>query len=107
MVYNNGIYHERNFAKKKPTTKNIRSNIMCRGVPRIWEGGAKKYFFQIWNLHVTKRHAAHGEAMRFARGVRGHAPLRIFFKIVQFGPFWCIFGSDFVFKKFQKLLFFI
>ena len=23
------------------------------------------------------------------------------------GAFWCIFGSDFVFKKIQKLLFFI
>ena len=25
------------------------------------------------------------------------------FKIVQFVAFWCIFGSDFVFKKFQFL----
>ena len=37
------------------------------------------------------RHAAHGEAMRFARRVRGHAPTRNFFKMVQFGAFWCIF----------------
>ena len=55
----------------------------------------------------TKRHAAHGETMRFAREVRGHAPQRKFFKMVQFGAFWCIFGSEFVFKKFQKLPFFI
>ena len=27
--------------------------------------------------------------------------------MVQFGAFWCIFGSDFVFKKPQKLPFFI
>ena len=64
-----------------------------RGEPRI-------FFANICKLHVAKRHAAHGEAMCFARGVRGHAPPRKFFKMVQFGAFWCIFGSDFVFKKF-------
>ena len=63
-----------------------------RGVPRIWQGGGQEFcFFRFGNLHVAKRHAAHGEAMRFARGVRGHAPPRIFFKMVQFGAFWCIF----------------
>ena len=51
-------------------------------------GGAKKYFFfRFENLHVAKRHAAHGEAMRIARGVRGHARPRKFFKTVQFGAF--------------------
>ena len=50
-------------------------------------GGAKKFFFRFENLHVAKRHAAHGEAMRIARGVRGHAPPRKFFKTVQFGAF--------------------
>ena len=49
-------------------------------------GGARNIFFR-------------NEAMRFARGDRGHAPPRNVFKIVQFGDFWCIFGSDFVFKK--------
>ena len=29
-----------------------------RGVPRIWEGG--QIFFRFGNLHVVKRHAAHG-----------------------------------------------
>ena len=53
--------------------------IAFRGVPRIWEGGgAKNFFFRFGNLHVAKRHAAHGEAMRIARGV---------FKTVQFGAF--------------------
>ena len=33
------------------------------------------------------RPCAHGEAMRIARGVRGHAPPRKFFKTVQFGAF--------------------
>ena len=50
--------------------------------------GAKIFFFlRFGNLHVAKRHAAHGEAMRIARGVRGHAPPRKFFKTVQFGAF--------------------
>ena len=48
-------------------------------------GGAKNFFFRFGNLHVAKRHAAHGEAMRIARGVRGHAPPGKFFKTVQFG----------------------
>ena len=50
-------------------------------------GGPRNIFFRFGNLHVAKRHAAHGEAMRFARGVRGHAPPRIFFKMVQFGVY--------------------
>ena len=41
----------------------------------------------------------------FTKGVRGHVPPRKFFKMVQIGAFWCIFGTDFVFKKFQKLPF--
>ena len=62
-----------------------------RGVPRIWQGGGKNFFFRFGNLHVAKRHAAHGEAMRFARGVRGYGPPRKFFKMVQFVAFWRIF----------------
>ena len=59
-----------------------------RGVPRIWEGGGpRNFFFRFGNLHVAKRHAAHGEAMRIVRGVRGHAPPRKFFETVQFGAF--------------------
>ena len=54
-------------------------------------GGPRIFFSRFGKLHVAKRHAAHGEAMRFARGVRGHAPPRKFFKMVQFGAFWCIF----------------
>ena len=43
-------------------------------------GGPIMIFFRFGNLHVAKRHAAHGEAMRIARGVRGHAPPRKFLK---------------------------
>ena len=50
-------------------------------------GGQEIFLFRFGNLHVAKRHAAHGEAMRIARGVRGHAPPRKFFKTVQFGAF--------------------
>ena len=50
-------------------------------------GGQEFFFFRFGNLHVAKRHAAHGEAMRIARGVRGHAPPRKFFKTMQFGAF--------------------
>ena len=50
-------------------------------------GGGQEFFFRFRNLHVAKRHAAHGEAMRIARGVRGRAPPRKFFKTMQFGAF--------------------
>ena len=50
-------------------------------------GGQEFFFFRFGNLHVAKRHAAHGEVMRIARGVRGHAPTRNFFKTMQFGAF--------------------
>ena len=38
-------------------------------------GGGAKIFFQIWEFACR-------EAMRIARGVRGHAPPRKFFKMV-------------------------
>ena len=53
---------------------NVIIHCIIRGVPRIWEGGAKKFFFRFGNLHVAKRHAAHGEAMRIARGFGGVLP---------------------------------
>ena len=76
----------------RPLTKyivRISFNYMClyRGVPRIWEGGGQEFFFQIWNFACREATAAHGEAMRIARGVWGHAPPRKFFKTVQFGAF--------------------
>ena len=58
--------------------------IWGRGVPRIWDGGQEFFFFRFVILHVAKRHAAKGEAMRIAMGVRGHAPARNFFKTVQY-----------------------
>ena len=47
-----------------------------RGVPRIWEGGGQEFFF-FSDLGICI----------IARGVRGHAPPRKFFKTVQFGAF--------------------
>ena len=70
----------------------INHNIDTEGSPGFGRGGgAKIFFFRFGNLHVAKRSAAYGEAMRFARGARGHASPRRFFKMVQFGAFWCIF----------------
>ena len=55
------------------------SILLTRGVPRIWEGGQEFFFFRFGKLHVAKRHATHGETMRIASGVRGHAPPRKIF----------------------------
>ena len=51
-----------------------------QGRPQDLGGGGKNILFA-----CRERHAAHGEAMRNARGVRGHAPPRNFFKTVQSG----------------------
>ena len=59
--------------------------------PGFDRGGVKIFFFKFGYLHVAKRLAAHGKAMRVARGVRGHASPIIFLKMVHFGAFWCIF----------------
>ena len=59
--------------------------------PGFGRGGARIFFFRFGNLHVAKRHAAHGEAMRFVRGVRGHAPREIFLNwcnLVRFGVYF-------------------
>ena len=80
------------FAIKTLKKLNLKQKSLIPGAsPGFGRGGAKNFFFRFGNLHVAKRHAAHGEAMRFARGVRGHAPPRKFFKMVQFDAFWCIF----------------
>ena len=43
---------------------------------RLWDlaGGARIVFFRFENLHVAKPHAAHGKALRFARGFGGMPP---------------------------------
>ena len=96
--------------------KHIKPRLILQGRCQDLAGwGGGNNFFRIGNLHMlrSKHHAAHGKVMRFVRGVRGHALLRIFFEMVQFGAFWCIFGSDVVFKNtkipflYKKLPFFI
>ena len=62
-----------------------------QGRPQDLAGGGQEFFFRFQNLHVAKRHAAHGESMRFARGVRGHAPPQFFFKwcnLMRFGVYF-------------------
>ena len=65
-------------------------------------GGANNFFFRFWNLHVAKRHAAHGEAMRIARGVRGMLPRENFLKrcnLVRFRVYFDQILSLFFSKK--------
>ena len=49
--------------------------------PGFGRGGAKNFFFQICDF------ACREATCCIARGVRGHAPPRKFFKTVQFGAF--------------------
>ena len=61
--------------------------LVTGAYPGFGRGGGQEFFFRFGNLHVAKRHDAHGEAIRMVRGVRGHAPPRNFFETVQFGAF--------------------
>ena len=70
-------------------------------------GGQEFFFLRFGNLHVAKRHAAHGEAMRFARGVRGHAPRENFYKWCNLVRFGAYLDQIFYFKKVKKVPFFI
>ena len=54
-------------------------SLITGASPGFGGGGARIVFFRFGNLHVAKRHAAPGEAMRFAKGVWGYAPPGIFF----------------------------
>ena len=75
---------------------------MIQGRLQDLGGGQEFYFFRFGNLHVAKRHVAHGEATRCAwrsdmlrmakpcamlRGFGGMLPGENFFKTVQFGAF--------------------
>ena len=76
-----------------------------QGRPQDLGGGAKNFFFRFRNLHVAKRHAAHSEAIRIARGVRGHAlPRNFFLKRCNLCVLECIL-IRFVFIFLQKLPF--
>ena len=94
----NGLLHEHNFV--------IEKNMMQGRPQDLRGGGAKNFFFRFGNLHVAKRHAAHGEAMRIAKGVRGHAPPRKFFKrcnLVRFRVYFDQILSLFFFKNYHFL----
>ena len=69
--------------------------------PGFGRGGPRIFFVRFGNLDVAMRHAAHGEAMSFARGVRGHAPREIFLKWCNLVRFGVYFDQIFVLKKFQ------
>ena len=82
MAINNYLKIARNYR--------FQIRLVAGAFPGFGRGG-QDFFFRFGKLHVAQRHAAHGEAIRFARGVWGHAPPRNGFKMVQFGAFWCIF----------------
>ena len=65
-------------------------------------GGPRIFFFRFVNLHVAKRHAAHGEAMRIARGFGGMLPQENFLKrcnLVRFRVYFDQILSLFFSKK--------
>ena len=98
------MYH----VTKGPGNIHVRTLLIIsyRGVPRIWQGGGQEIFFLDLEICMSQ-----SDMLRMAkpyallRGFGGMLPREIFFKMEQFGAFWCIFGSDFVFKKFQNLPF--
>ena len=52
---------------------------LCQGRPQDLRGGGQElFFFRFGNLHVAKRHAAHSQAMRIARGFGGMLPEKFF-----------------------------
>ena len=53
----------------------LKNNNIFQGRPQDLAGGGPRiFFFRFVNLHVAKRHAAHGKAMRFASGFGGMPP---------------------------------
>ena len=78
-----------------------------QGRPQDLAGGPRNFFFRFGKLHVAKRHAAHGEAMRFARGVRGHAPPRNFLKWCNLVRFGVYFDQILSLKNFKNCHFYI
>ena len=65
--------------------------MVDQGRPQDLAGGGKNFIFRFGNLHVASRHAAHGEAMRLARGVWGHTPREICLKwrnLMRFGVYF-------------------
>ena len=66
-----------------PLQKNKKIKIfnlydILQGRPQDLGGGPIIFFFRFGNLHVAKRHAAHGESMRIARGFGGMLPREFF-----------------------------
>ena len=77
-----------------------------QGRPQDLGGGAKNFFFRFVILHVAKRHAAHGEAMRIARGFGGMLPRENFLKrcnLVRFRVYFDQILSLFFFKNYHFL----
>ena len=82
-------------------------NHTCQGRPQDLGGGGQEfYFFRFGTLHVAKRHAAHGEAMRITRGVGGMLHRENFLKrcnLVRFRVYFDQILSLFFFKNYHFL----
>ena len=78
--------------------QSIKFPMVYQGRPQDLGGGGQEFFFSDLGI----RHAAHGEAMRIARGVRGHAPRENFLKqcnLVRFRVYFDQILSLFFSKK--------
>ena len=69
---------------------------LTRGVPRIWEGGAKNFFLRFGNLHVAKRCA-------LLVGFGGMLPRENFLKWCVLVYIWIRFFTLKNFKKYHFL----
>ena len=62
----------------------------------------KSMFKHRWH-NIGEKCVARSEALHIVRGFGGMPPPHNFFIMVRFCAVWCIFRSNFVYKKFQKL----
>ena len=82
---------------------------IAQGRPQDLGGGQEFTFFRFGNLHVAKRHAAHGETMRIAGGGGGSGAcsLEKFFlkrcNLVRFRVYFDQILSLFFFKNYHFL----
>ena len=109
MVFNRIRIRIRNFIQHNMCYNNqyliMIFYIICvlQGRPQdLGGGGARIFFSDLGNLHLAKRHAAHGKAMRIARGFGGMLPRENFLKrcnLVRFRVYFDQILSLFFSKK--------
>ena len=70
------MHHHKTYMHINFQQNRVNRLVITQGRSQDLAGGPRIFFFRFGNLHVAKRHAAHGEATLIARGVR-----EIFFKL--------------------------